>query len=195
MWTHALYGTDFYHFVQWFIVYSFLGWVVESIYMSFCNRKLTNRGFAFSPFCPIYAVGALSVFAILKPLAGRYGYLYFAGAFLATTLEYITAVIMKHFLGAVWWDYNEKPFNYKGIICLESTIAWGFYTVILFSFLQEFVEMIVDSYSYRVGLTIAAFVIITYTFDFSLHLFMAKHERLPRKVEEIKERMMLFIQR
>ena len=72
MWTHALYGTDLYHFVQWFIVYSFLGWVVESMYMSFCNRKLTNRGFAFSPFCPIYAVGALSVFAILKPLAGNF---------------------------------------------------------------------------------------------------------------------------
>ena len=55
MWTHAVYGTDLYHFIQWFILYSFMGWVVESIYMSFCNRKLTNRGFAFSPFCPIYA--------------------------------------------------------------------------------------------------------------------------------------------
>ena len=50
------YETDLYHFVQWFIIYSFLGWLVESIYMSICNRKLTNRGFAFSPFCPIYGV-------------------------------------------------------------------------------------------------------------------------------------------
>ena len=65
MWTHAVYGTDLYHFIQWFILYSFMGWVVESIYMSFCNRKLTNRGFAFSPFCPIYAVGALSVYGML----------------------------------------------------------------------------------------------------------------------------------
>lgn len=195
MWTHVIYGTDLYHFVQWFIIYSFLGWVVESIYMSFCNRKLTNRGFAFSPFCPIYAVGALTVFALLKSLRGQYLILYFAGALLATGLEFVTAIVMKHFLGQVWWDYNEKPFNYKGIICLESTIAWGLYTVLLFAFLQNFVEMIADSYSYRSGMILAAVVITVYTFDFSLHLFMAKHERLPRKVEEIKTRVLLFIQR
>lgn len=79
MWTHAVYGTDLYHFIQWFILYSFMGWVVESIYMSFCNRKLTNRGFAFSPFCPIYAVGALSVYGMLRPLEGQYVVLYLAG--------------------------------------------------------------------------------------------------------------------
>ena len=82
MWTHAVYGTDLYHFIQWFILYSFMGWVVESIYMSFCNRKLTNRGFAFSPFCPIYAVGALSVYGMLRPLAGQYVVLYLAARFL-----------------------------------------------------------------------------------------------------------------
>lgn len=195
MWTHAVYGTDLYHFVQWFIIYSFMGWVVESIYMSFCNRKLTNRGFAFSPFCPIYAVGALSVFAILKPLSGQYVYLYFAGALLATGLEFVTAVAMRHFLGNVWWDYTEKPFNYKGIVCLESTVAWGFYTVILFAFLQSFVEMVSDSYSYRAGMILSAIVITVYTFDFSMHLFVAKKERLPRKMEEIRERVLLFIQR
>lgn len=145
MWTHAVYGTDLYHFIQWFILYSFMGWVVESIYMSFCNRKLTNRGFAFSPFCPIYAVGALSVYGMLRPLEGQYVVLYLAGAVLATTLEYITAVLMRNLFGQVWWDYTEKPFNYKGVICLESTIAWGFYTIFMFGFLQRFVNFVSES--------------------------------------------------
>lgn len=87
MWTHAVYGTDLYHFIQWFILYSFMGWVVESIYMSFCNRKLTNRGFAFSPFCPIYAVGALSVYGMLRPLEGQYVVLYLAARFLLRCLN------------------------------------------------------------------------------------------------------------
>lgn len=194
-WTHTMYGTDIYHFVQWFIIYSFLGWVVESIYMSFCNRKLTNRGFAFSPFCPIYAVGALLVYALLKPLADRYLLLYFTGAFLATALEYLTAVVMQNFLGNVWWDYTEKPFNYKGIICLESTVAWGFYTVFLFAFLHRFVENVSESYPVRTGLFAAAAVILIYTFDFSMHLFLAKNNRLPRKVEEVKEKVLLLMQR
>lgn len=194
-WTHTMYGTDIYHFVQWFIIYSFLGWVVESIYMSFCNRKLTNRGFAFSPFCPIYAVGALAAYAILKPLANQYVPLYFAGAFLATALEYLTAVVMQNLLGNVWWDYTEKPFNYKGIICLESTIAWGFYTVFLFAFLHGFVERMSESYSVRTGMLVAAVVIMTYAFDFAVHLFAAKKNRLPKSVEVMKERFLLLIQR
>ena len=45
MWTHAVYGTDLYHFIQWFILYSFMGWVVESIYMSFCNADLRFHPF------------------------------------------------------------------------------------------------------------------------------------------------------
>ena len=151
MWTHAVYGTDLYHFIQWFILYSFMGWVVESIYMSFCNRKLTNRGFAFSPFCPIYAVGALSVYGMLRPLEGQYVVLYLAGAVLATTLEYITAVLMRNLFGQVWWDYTEKPFNYKGILCLEVPLPGGSYTLGLFLFLHEGVERFVDSYPFTVG--------------------------------------------
>ena len=100
--------------------------------------------------------------------------LYFAGAAVATFLEYITAVIMQRTLGNVWWDYHEKPFNYKGILCLESTVACGFYTLILFAFLQGFVEMLVNSYSYRTGMILATVVILVYGFDFFLHLFRAK---------------------
>lgn len=68
MWTHAVYGTDLYHFIQWFILYSFMGWVVESIYMSFCNRKLTNRGFAFSPY-----YGSAYAKSVWTGLVGLYG--------------------------------------------------------------------------------------------------------------------------
>lgn len=57
--TRAVLGTDFYHIIQWFLVYGILGWIVESVYMSICNRKLTNRGFTHGPICPIYGFGAL----------------------------------------------------------------------------------------------------------------------------------------
>ena len=50
MWTKEMFGTDVYHLVAAFIIYSMLGWLVESIYMSICNKKLTNRGFGKGPF-------------------------------------------------------------------------------------------------------------------------------------------------
>ena len=62
MWTRNFFGIELYYIIQWFLIYSMLGWLVESVYMSICNRKLTNRGFVRGPFCPIYGFGALIVY-------------------------------------------------------------------------------------------------------------------------------------
>ena len=64
-WNRIIFGIDGYEVVMWFLTYSMMGWLVESIYMSFCNHKITNRGFAKGPFCPIYGFGALTVFFVL----------------------------------------------------------------------------------------------------------------------------------
>ena len=120
MWTKELLGTDVYHLVACFVVYSILGWFVESVYMSFCNRKLTNRGFAKGPFCPIYGFGAVFCYLILSPLKGQYLKVYVVGAVLATIFEYLVGIAMIKFLGELWWDYNEKPLNYKGFFLRNS---------------------------------------------------------------------------
>lgn len=194
MWEKMLLETDVYHIINWFLVYSILGWVVESIYMSFCNKKWTNRGFIHGPICPIYGVGALTVFFILRPFSGNYLVLYFCGMVLATTLEYITGVVMQKIFGCIWWDYNDKPFNYKGILCLESSIAWGFYTVFLFWFLQRGVESIVNLYPRRIGKILAGFLLLYYAIDFTVSMIGAidlneKLRKLNRIVEEIQERL------
>ena len=64
----------------WFMLYSFIGWVYESILCSVAGRKLVNRGFLNGPVCPIYGVGAVAVVYALSPLAGRPALLFFASA-------------------------------------------------------------------------------------------------------------------
>lgn len=170
MWEKTLLETDVYHIIHWFLVYSILGWAVESAYMSFCNKKWTNRGFIHGPICPIYGVGALTVFFVLRPFSGNYVILYCCGTFLATTLEYVTGTVMQKVFGSIWWDYHDKPFNYKGILCLESSVAWGFYTVCLFLFLQNEVERIVDWYPPNIGKVLAVFLILYYVVDFAVSI-------------------------
>lgn len=168
MWNHQLFENELYYVLQWFIIYSILGWAIESAYMSVCNRKLTNRGFVRGPFCPIYGAGALTVYFLLNPFKGNYVVLYACGAILATAIEYLTARIMLRLFGEVWWDYNEKPFNFQGILCLESSIAWGAYTLILFLFLQDFVIRIASSYTQMAGIAFSGVVMIYYFVDFAL---------------------------
>ncbi len=170
MWTKELFGTDVYHLVAAFVVYSVLGWLIESIYMSFCNKKLTNRGFGKGPFCPIYGFGGVFGYLILAPLKGNYIAVYLLGAVLATTFEYLVGIGMIKFLGELWWDYNDKPFNYKGILCLESTIAWGFYAVGIVHFVHDFIYRLIDSVDMHTGIifvqVILGIVVIDYIFKF-----------------------------
>ena len=165
-WNRRIFGLSGYHVVLWFLVYSLMGWIVESVYMSICNRKLTNRGFAKGPFCPIYGVGALTVFFLLRPYSDQPFQLFLLGMILATAIEFITAVIMNRIFGEIWWDYREKPLNYKGIICWESSIAWGFYTLGLFFFLQNMVSSLVDALPVLVGKVGGTMILVIYLFDF-----------------------------
>lgn len=182
-----------YELLMWFLTYSIMGWIVESIYMSFCNRKLTNRGFARGPFCPIYGFGALTVFFMLRPYSGNNIVLFILGSLSATTLEFLTALLMKKVFGEIWWDYNEKPFNYKGIICLESSIAWGFYTVFLFMFLQNTVAGIVALIPESVGHVVGSVLLFIFCVDFMTSFYREKKEDIPEsvryRIENMKEKI------
>lgn len=183
-WNRIIFGIDGYEVVMWFLTYSMMGWLVESIYMSFCNHKITNRGFAKGPFCPIYGFGALTVFFILRPYSDNSILLFFLGSFLATTLEFLTALVMKRIFGEIWWDYHEKPFNYRGIICLESSISWGFYTLFLFMFLQNIVAAFVAMIPVRAGRVIGNLILIGYIMDFSATIYRQKKENLQESMDE-----------
>ena len=188
-WNKIIFGWSAYHVVLWFLAYSILGWIVESIYMSICNRKLTNRGFARGPVCPIYGVGALTVFFILRPYSGNPIQLFFMGMFLATFLEYVTALVMQKMFGMIWWDYTEKPFNYRGILCLESSVAWGFYTLALFFFLHGFVVRLVDAIPVLAGKIGGTIVLALYVVDFMSVLYREKKEDIPDRVWEWKDNL------
>ena len=117
---------DIYSFINWFFMYSFLGYLLECVVLSVeYKRPVVDRGFGHGPFCIIYGFGALGACMLLSPVSGRPVELYTASMAMATTLELVTANIMVRLFGAFWWDYSHKAFNYKGMVCLESSLAWG----------------------------------------------------------------------
>ncbi len=179
-------GYDLYHLVACFFLFSIIGWVVESIYMSFCNKKLTNRGFMTGPFCPIYGFGATVGYILLHPFADNIVLLYLVGALLATAFEFIVAKLMLRLFGEVWWDYNDKFCNYKGVVCLESTLAWGLYAVIIITFLFDKVMSFVDKYPHSWGIKTITLVFVMAVFDFGYHFAMSV-KISDKKREELSE--------
>ncbi|MEG2394411.1 MAG: putative ABC transporter permease [Ruthenibacterium sp.] len=160
-----------------FFLYSFLGWCMECVVIRREKGAWENRGFVHSPFCIIYGFGAMLGYVLLKPFSGNYLFLYLAGVVLATTFEYLSARLMLRVFGALWWDYSEKPFNYKGILCLESSIGWGVIAVLLFAVMQRTVLLTVRLIPPRIALLMSLLLLCGYAFDFALSVRAAYQHR------------------
>ena len=181
MWNLTVCGIDFYHLMNWLIIYSFFGWVWETCYVSVKSGKFVNRGFINGPLCTIYGFGAVSVYVILKPFSDNLLYLYLGGVVVATALEYVTAVLMESIFHTSWWDYSDNKFNFQGRICLGASLGWGAFTVILFKVLHPLVESIVILYPVYVGEIGICVIGIGYVVDFAFSAAAAFriHEKLP----------------
>lgn len=183
MWDFEILGISFYLLMNYLIIYSVVGWIWESCYMSVLERKIVNRGYVTGPVCTIYGVGAIALYLLLRPFAGNHVVLFFVGAFVATVLEYVTAVVMEGIFHTSWWDYTDQKFNYNGRICLSSTIAWGAASVLLFTVLQPTVDRVVALYPESVGRIAVIICAVVYAVDFTFATIAAAD--LSKKLEKM----------
>lgn len=133
---------------QWvllFFLYCFLGWVWESCYVSVCRRQWVNRGFLHGPLLPIYGSGAILILFVTLPAEENLWLVWLLGMIAATALEYVTGDVMERLFKVRYWDYSKKRFNLNGHICLSSSIAWGFFSVLLVRFLHPPVGRLLTS--------------------------------------------------
>ena len=125
---------SYYTLTQWsllFYLYGFLGWVWESCYVSLCRRQWVNRGFLHGPMLPIYGFGALMILLATLPVRQNLALVFLLGTASATLLEYVTGAAMERIFHVRYWDYSHQRFQVKGYICLRSSIAWGFFSILL----------------------------------------------------------------
>ena len=130
----------------WLMIYSVIGWVYESTICSIGQRKLINRGFLNGPYCPIYGTGAVLVLLVLGRLKNPV-VLFFAGAVLTCSLEYLTSWLMEKLFHARWWDYSKRKFNIGGRVCLIGAVVFGAFSVVLILVLHPAIKALTDRLS------------------------------------------------
>lgn len=127
-----------------FILYSFIGYVAECIFVSLENKKVTNRGFLCGPICPIYGVGGILMAFFLEKYKGDFIALFVLGALLATIIEYFTGWALEKLFHNKWWDYSKNKFNINGRVCLLNTILFGIGSVFVITFGEPLLNKILS---------------------------------------------------
>ncbi|KUK10184.1 MAG: hypothetical protein XD50_1550 [Clostridia bacterium 41_269] len=117
-----------------FVIYSFLGWTIETFFKSVRAKRFINSGFLSGPFCPVYGFGALLVLqsrqlvdgaaSIVDPTTRTVVSIILA-IMGTSTLEYLTGMLLEKIFNRKWWDYSRERFNLQGRICLKYSVYWG----------------------------------------------------------------------
>lgn len=128
------------YFVSYLIIYSFFGWVLESVSKTIAQRKLVNSGFLNGPFCPIYGFGAIIMILCLDFLKDNIIALFIVGFFVLSLWEYIVGVFLEKVFKTKYWDYSHLKFNIQGRVCLKNSLFWGLLGVIFIRFIHPFIE-------------------------------------------------------
>lgn len=136
-----------------FIIYSFMGWLYETVFCTIKTHQWKNRGFLFGPVCPIYGIGAVAISAIMNNISyfKNVGYSWwhiFLISFLGSILlEYATSWILEILFHAIWWDYSNVPLNINGRVCLPAACGFGAAGLLVVYIIAPFTEKMVDSLS------------------------------------------------
>ena len=182
-----------YTWLQWiffFYLYCFLGWVWESCYVSAKKKHWVNRGFLHLPLLPIYGSGAIVVLFVSLPIRDNPVLVYLAGAAAATILEMVVGLVMEQLFKVKYWDYSNQKFNYKGVICLSSTLFWGVLSVFLTEVAQKPIERAVLSLSAPVLSGIVAVISAAFIYDTIISVKAALDlAKVLTSIEKAKEAM------
>ena len=126
-----------------------------------------NRGFLKGPWLPLYGSGAILVLWMTLPFQNSPVEVYVVGLVGATVLEYFTGEAMVRLFKVRYWDYSNQHFQYKGHICLSSSIAWGFLSIAMVYGIQPQVERFVF-WMNQEFVSVATFLItVCMVYDFS----------------------------
>ena len=144
-----------------FILYSFLGWIIEEVYSYFILGYFKKDGFLNVPLKPMYGIAMcaliycndrLNIHSISLPLLFL---------IVPTIIEYLTGYLLKKLFNKEYWNYCSFKYNFQGFICLNFSLCWAILTTIAVIFIQPIIKVSFIQAMYLLGLISAiAFLIM-----------------------------------
>ena len=187
-------GSDLVRLFLMFMLISFIGWCMETVYVLLRFGRLSDRGFLSMPFCPIYGFSILAIYlpigtpqgGVLQPLfarakreplparaaayAGLYLLYFLAAALIPTAAEFLTGLFFDKLFGIRLWDYTDRPFNLLGYVCLPMSALWGLLITAamapLWTPLEKLLARIPQRAAKAVAFTLAALLLIDFCGNF-----------------------------
>ena len=112
-----------YELLWLFFIYSFLGWLFETVYAALRQKHFVNRGLVSGPLCIVYGVGTVLMTVGLQELTGVW--LFIFATVYAAAIELAAGKIVERVYHERWWNYSNIKWNLDGYICVPFSLIKG----------------------------------------------------------------------
>ncbi|MEQ8156238.1 MAG: putative ABC transporter permease [Clostridiaceae bacterium] len=165
-WRKRFCNFEIYQFFWFLILFSILGFIMESGYSFFKHGYIeSRRGLIFGPFIPIYGIATIVIILFLMPYKDSYIKLILGSFFYGSVLEYIFSVSQEYLFGTVSWDYSSLPFNINGRICLMYSAYWAILGTLIIRHLYPAAKFIISCIPRKDGEYLALLLAIFLIYD------------------------------
>ena len=135
------------YYLNTFLIYSILGFLLETIRSFFVNSKFTS-GIMYGPWTPIYGLGIVLVILISNYL---FSHLHLSRwvetlitfiiiTLVLTLLEWLGGVLIEKIFHVVFWDYSKEALSIGKYISLSKSLIWGVGSIIFIYVLKPLLE-------------------------------------------------------
>lgn len=193
---------NYYNLFLLFFIYSFLGYIVESISVSLMEKKVVwNRGFLVGPYIPIFGTGAMIMILTLQKYKDDIVALFIMSMVVCLTIEYLCSLVAEKIFKLRWWNYSDKLFNINGRICLQNGILFGIGGVLIVKYVNTWIENLILLLPNSLMVTLSIILTIIFVSDtiLSLHTVIKFNSSFKRysadNTQEVKKKILEELQR
>ena len=171
----GIFGYSFWQILEYFIVYSIWGYVIETLYGLLTKGVIESRqSMLYGPFCCIYGLGAICLLCIPKSAKKNNWTLFIAGFIIGSVVEYIVSWVGEVIFNIKWWDYSNFPLNINGRVCVYFSIFWGILTICLNKVINPTVDKVLGKVPMKILHVLTVIIMIFMAFDFIISSFALK---------------------
>lgn len=164
-------GITLWRIVAYFIIYSVVGFIIETIFGILTKGVLESRkSFLYGPFCSIYGLGAVLMILPLQRFKKNNYTLFAAGFVIGSIIEYLVSLIGELIFHIKWWDYSDQILSLNGRICVLFSLFWGLLAIYLMSDINKRVDKLIDFLKKKISMGIlkTAVVLVSIFLAFDL---------------------------
>ena len=94
-----------------FIIYSFIGWLFETVFYLMQEKSFANRGLLNGPLCLSYVFAAVLVTIFFNDINNYFIY-FLAIYFICLSIESLSGSLLFKITKIKWWDYSKSKYGF-----------------------------------------------------------------------------------